>query len=192
MRSFVFVAILVVPALNFGCRPAAAPVAIGNTPISVNGVKSKDAPSGPSRPLNEMSWTSFDGNVSKLRDLKGKAVLLDFWATNCAPCIEEIPHLLALKEKYGDELVIVGMHVGDDEDRQNVPAFVDRLKITYPLAYPDDALTRFVFENNSAIPQTAVIDRNGVMIKKIVGFSSQIKNELDAAVEQAVQSKVAS
>lgn len=191
MRSIVFIAILFVFAFYLGCKPAAAPVAIGNTPISVNGVRSKDAPSGPARPLNEMSWTSFDGNVSKLKDLRGKAVLLDFWATNCPPCIEEIPHLLALKEKYGDELMIIGMHVGDDEDRESVPAFVDKLKITYPLAYPDDALTRFVFENNSAIPQTAVFDRNGILVRKIVGFNSQIKNELDIAVEQAVQSKIA-
>ncbi len=87
--------------------------------------------------------------------------------------------------------MIIGMHVGDDEDRESVPAFVDKLKITYPLAYPDDALTRFVFENNSAIPQTAVFDRNGILVRKIVGFNSQIKNELDIAVEQAVQSKIA-
>ena len=178
-------------AFQLECKPAAAPVAVGNKPISVNGVKSKDAPSGPARPLNEMSWTSFDGNVSKLKDFKGKAILLDFWATNCAPCIEEIPHLLALKQKYGDDLMVVGMHVGDDEDRQNIPAFVEKLKIAYPLAYPDDALTRYIFENESAIPQTAVIDRNGVLIKKVVGFNGQIKNELDSAVEQAVHTKTA-
>jgi thiol-disulfide isomerase/thioredoxin len=188
MRCIVLIAYFFVFAFQLGCRPAAAPVAIGNSPVSVNGVRSKDAPSGPAMPLSEMSWTNFDGNVSKVKDLKGKAVLLDFWATNCPPCIEEIPHLLALKEKYGDELVVVGMHVGDDEDRQKVPAFIDRLKITYPLAYPDDALTRFVFENNSAIPQTMVIDRNGAVVKKIVGFNKQIKNELDAAVEKAIHS----
>jgi thiol-disulfide isomerase/thioredoxin len=191
MRIFLLIVTLMILACHIACTPAAAPVAIGNKPISVNGVRSKDAPSGPALPMAEMSWTSFDGNVSKLKDLKGKAVLMDFWATNCPPCIEEIPHLLALKEKYGDDLVIIGMHVGDDEDRQNVPAFVDRLKITYSLAYPDDALTRYVFENESAIPQTAVIDRNGVMIKKIVGFNDKIRTELDAAVEKAVQSKAA-
>ena len=181
--------ILLITALSFsGCTPAAAPVAIGNKPLSVNGVRSKDAPDAPSRPLAEMSWTKFDGKVSKLKDLKGKAVVLDFWATNCPPCIEEIPHLKELRAKYGDDIEVVGLHVGDDEDRMQVPAFVERLNIDYSLGYPDDELTRFVFANESAIPQTAIFDRNGVMIKKIVGFNQQIKLQLDEAVAQAVTS----
>jgi len=168
----------------------APPVAIGNKPVSVNGVRSKDSQGVPSRPFTEMSWTSFEGGVSKLKDLRGKAVILDFWATNCPPCIEEIPHLQLLKAKYGDDLELIGLHVGDEEDRQQVPAFVEKLKITYPLADPDEALTNFIFETNSAIPQTAVFDRNGTMIKKIVGFSAAIKAELDEAVARAVNSSV--
>jgi len=184
-----FISILFITALACsGCTPSAAPVAIGNKPISVNGVKAKDAPDAPSRPLVEMSWTTFDGKVSKLKDLKGRAVVLDFWATNCPPCIEEIPHLKELRAKYGADIEVVGLHVGDDEDRVKVPAFVEKLKIDYQLAYPDDELTRFVFANESAIPQTAVFDRNGNMIKKIVGFNPQIKLQLDEAVAQAVNS----
>ncbi|MGH9947606.1 MAG: TlpA family protein disulfide reductase [Pyrinomonadaceae bacterium] len=183
--------LILTTAAQLACTPAAAPVAVGNKPISVNGVPSKDAPAGPSAPLSEMSWANFDGNVSKLKDLKGKVVLLDFWATNCPPCIEEIPHLMELKLKYGDDLVLIGLHVGDAEDRQKVRPFAEKLKITYPLAYPDDALTRFIFANESAIPQTAVIDRNGNMIKKIVGFNSRIKSELDEAVGQAIGTKAA-
>lgn len=190
MREFCTSVFALTALIYLGCTPAAAPVAIGNKPISVNGVKTKDAQGVPSRPLTEMSWTSFDGGVSKLKDLRGKAVILDFWATNCPPCIEEIPHLQELKVKYGDDLELVGLHVGDEEDRRQVPAFVEKLKITYPLADPDDALTNFIFETNSAIPQTAVFDRSGVMIKKIVGFNAVIKAELDEAVERAVKSSV--
>jgi thiol-disulfide isomerase/thioredoxin len=184
----VLIAVLVGSALFcFACTPAAAPVAIGNKPISVNGVKAKDAPGAPSRPLTEMSWTSFDGEVSKLKDHQGKAVILDFWATNCPPCIEEIPHLVELKARYGGDLELIGLHVGDDEYRQKVPAFVEKLKITYPLAYPDDALTNYIFETQSAIPQTAVFDRKGVLVRKIVGFNPTIKAELDEAVKRAVE-----
>ena len=191
MRS-VFLAFFTISVVfHLACTPAAAPVAIGNKPIAVNGIKTKDAPGVPSRPLTEMSWTSFDGGVSKLKDHNGKAVVLDFWATNCPPCIEEIPHLIELKARYGGDLELIGLHVGDDEDRQKVPAFVEKLKITYPLAYPDDALTNYVFETQSAIPQTAVFDRNGVMIRKIVGFSPAIKAELDEAVKRAVETPVA-
>ena len=191
MRSVFLAFSAISTVFHFACTPAAAPLAVGNKPIAVNGIKTKDASGVPSRPLAEMSWISFDGGVAKLKDHHGKAVVLDFWATNCPPCIEEIPHLIELKARYGDDLELIGLHVGDDEDRQKVPEFVEKLKITYPLAYPDDALTNYIFETQSAIPQTAVFDRNGVMIRKIVGFSPTIKGELDAAVKRAVETPVA-
>ncbi len=172
-----------------GCRPAAKPVAMSNRPASINDVRQADAPTAPSKPLSEMSWTDFDGRQQKLKDLEGKVVILDFWATNCPPCIEEIPHLNGLRAKYGDDLRIVGMHVGDDEDKLKVPEFVQRLKISYTLAYPEDALIRFIFATRDDIPQTAVFDRKGIMIKKIVGFSSDIAKELDSTVDLAVNSR---
>lgn len=174
---------------NLGCRPAAAPVAVGNKPVSVNDVPLKDAEPRPRKPVHEMSWTGFDGSIQKIKDLRGKAVVLDFWATYCPPCIEEIPHLKALKAKYGDDLVVVGLHVGGEEDKPKVPEFVERLKIDYPLAYPEDALTSFVFGQDTAIPQTAIFDREGKLVKKITGFNDQIRLELDKAVEQAVNGR---
>lgn len=172
-----------------GCRPAAAPVAVDKKPVSVNGVPAKDAQAQPMKPVAEMSWTGFEGNVQKLKDLNGKVVILDFWATYCPPCIEEIPHLMELQAKYGaDNLHIVGLHVGGEEDRPKVPEFVERLKITYPLAYPEDALSAYIFGQQTAIPQTAIFDRKGRMVKKIAGFDAAIKLELDTAVATAVAS----
>lgn len=169
-----------------GCRPAAAPVAVGEKPISINDVPMKDAPRQPLKPLAEMNWTTFDGNVQKLKDYQGKVVLMDFWATYCPPCIEEIPHLLELQAKYPNDLQVIGLHVGGAEDRPKVPEFVERLKMTYPLATPEDELSRFVFGDDSAIPQTAIFDRQGKFVKKIVGFNDQIKVELDQAIEQTI------
>ena len=178
---------LIAGVLLIGCRPAAAPVAVSNKPVSVNGVPARDAQANPTKPVAEMSWTTFDGNVQKLKDLNGKVVVLDFWATYCKPCIQEIPHLMELQAKHGKENVeIVGLHVGGDEDRPKVPEFVERLKITYPLAYPEDALSSFIFGQETAIPQTAVFDRKGKLTKKIIGFDPAIKTELDRAVAAAV------
>jgi len=190
MRSTTTHLLFLILAFQFACTPAAAPVAIGNKPVSVNGVRTNETRETSTVELGDMSWAGFRGDVTKLRDLRGRAVILDFWATNCPPCVEEIPHLLELKSKYGDELVIVGLHVGDEEDRSKVPAFVDKLKITYPLAYPDATLTDFIFQTNSGIPQTAVFDRDGVMIRKIVGFNGEIRFELDRAVERAIKSNM--
>ena len=180
-------AILIVCLILTGCRPAAAPVSIGNKPISVNGVAAKDAQARPMKPIAEMSWTGFEGNVQKLKDLNGKVVVLDFWATYCPPCIEEIPHLMDLQTRYGaDNLRVIGLHVGGEEDRPKVPEFVDRLKITYPLAYPEGALTSYIFGQETAIPQTAVFDRTGKLVKKIAGFDQRIKVELDDAIAAAI------
>ncbi len=178
------------------CRPAAAPVAISNKPVSVNDVPLQSQPMPPTKPIEEMTWavmdnkTAMQGSVFKLKDFEGKAVILDFWATYCKPCIEEIPHLKELQKKYGKEnLEVVGMHVGGEEDRPLVPAFVERLAIDYTLAIPEDELTRFIFGRETAIPQTVVFDRKGRLVKKIIGFDAQVKKELDAAVEQAINSK---
>ena len=95
--------------LSIGCRPAAAPVSISNKPVSVNDVPLTNQPLPPSKPIEEMTWAALDGatnqegGISKLKDFQGKVVILDFWATYCPPCIEEIPHLKALQAKYGKE-----------------------------------------------------------------------------------------
>jgi len=135
-----------------------------------------------------MSWTDSNEKVQKLSDLKGKAVILDFWATYCEPCKREIPHLNSLLAKHGNEnLHVVGLNVGGAEDRPKIPTFIQQTAIDYPIAFPEDDLTRFIFATRDDIPQTAVFDRKGVMVKKIIGFSPAIQEELDAAVETALR-----
>lgn len=171
------------------CRPAAAPVSVSNQPISINDRPTTNVPMPPSKPLADMSWTLEDQRVQKLGDLKGKAVILDFWATYCIPCREEIPHLNSLVAKYGgDNLIIVGLNVGGDEDRVKIPQFTKTTKIDYAIAFPESELSSFIFATRSEIPQTAVFDRNGAMITKIIGFGPTQKRELDEAVEKAIAS----
>lgn len=186
-----FYAIAVIGGLLFigsACRPAAGPISVGNKPVSVNDVPLNDAMGQPRRPVSEMSWTAFDGTVYKLKDFQGKVVILDFWATYCPPCIEGMKHLNSLQQKYGeDRLVVVGLHVGGDEDKPKIPEFIKRLSINYRLGYPEDDLTSFVFGQQSAIPQTAIFDAKGTLIKKLTGFNDSIKVEINQAVETALQ-----
>ena len=176
--------------LATACRPAAAPVSVSNDPVSINDRPTTGAQAAPSKPLAEMTWTNAQDNVQKLSDLKGKAVILDFWATYCPPCRLEIPHLNSLIAKYGaDNLHIVGLNVGGEDDRPEIPKFIATTKIDYPIAFPEDDLTRYIFAERDDIPQTVVVDRNGKMVTKIIGFSPEIQKELDAAVEQAVKSE---
>ena len=169
MKFFAFLLLPFVLA-SASCRPSAAPVSISDKPVSINGIRRTNLPMPPIKNIETLGWNTFSGEQEKLGGFKGKVVVLDFWATYCPPCLEEIPHLIELQKKHAD-LQIVGLHVGGDEDRPKVPMFVDKLKINYRLAYPEDALTQALLGDDNAIPQTLVFDRDGNLVKKITGFN---------------------
>ena len=167
------------------CRPAAAPVSISNKQATIKEVPQTNLPMPPVTNIENLGWDTFDGSRQTFGSLKGKVVVLDFWATFCPPCLEEIPHLVELQNKYQD-LQIVGLHVGGDEDKPKVPQFVEKLKINYLLAFPQDALTDALLGNDNAIPQTLIFNRDGKLVKKFVGFDEIVKLQLDQAVQDAI------
>jgi thiol-disulfide isomerase/thioredoxin len=188
MKTFYF-ALFTSCFLTFSaCRPAAAPVSVSNKPVSINNIPQTNLPLPPKN-VGNAGWTLFNGQRQKLSDYRGKVVVLDFWATYCPPCLEEIPHLNQLKNKYGADLQIVGLHVGGEEDKVRVPEFVEKLKIQYDLAYPEDELSSVLMGTESAIPQTFVFDRNGNLMKKVIGFDNFIKAELDTVIENAFNAR---
>lgn len=169
-----------------GCRPPAAPIAVSEKPISINNVPQTNLPFPPTTNIENLGWKTFDGKQQKFAELKGKVVVLDFWATYCPPCIEAIPHLVNLQDKYGsDNFQIVGLNVGGEEDAAKVPAFVEKFKMNYIVALPDDELANLLMAGNSAIPQTFVFDRGGKLLQKFVGYDLKVKNDLEKAIEQA-------
>lgn len=180
--------------LAMACKPAAAPTNIASRPSSVNGIPIETFP--PNKPIDQMSWvildaeTNRDKEIQKLRDFRGKVLILDFWATYCPPCIEEIPYLKELQRKYGqDKLQIIGLHVGGKDDRPNVPDFHRKLNIDYPIATPEEELVRFVFGPNSEIPQTAIFDKDGRFVKKFIGFDESKKQEIERTLERLMSEK---
>jgi thiol-disulfide isomerase/thioredoxin len=179
MRGLRFL-LLPIAVFLISCRPAAAPVSISNRPTTVNDVPVK-------KPLGELTWAGADGKQMSLNDLQGKAVILDFWATYCPPCRDEIPHLNALHAKYQESgLKVIGLNSGGPDDRPKIPAFLRETPIDYDMAFPEDDLITSVFAGDDRIPQTLVINRKGQIVKKIVGFNEQIKEELNAAVRAAI------
>ena len=174
------IALLFVGSVTSACHPAAAPVSISNRPVSIN-----DAPV--KKPLREMTWTGNDGKPVGLNDLVGKVVILDFWATYCPPCRDEIPHLNAIHAKFADSgVIVVGLNSGGPDDKPKIPEFLRQTPINYQLAFPDNDLEAYIFADDDRIPQTIVIDRSGRVVKRIVGFDEQIKKDLDNAVEAAI------
>ena len=189
MRNIYICFLIFASVFAISCNPA-EPVSISEQPIGKNRFPTTNMPMPPSQPIEKLGWRIFDGDNEKLGDYKGKVVVLDFWATYCPPCIEEIPHLKQLQAKYGEKgFQIIGLHVGGPEDEANVPAFIKRLEIDYPLATPQDELTYALLGNDNRIPQTLVFDREGKLVKQFVSYDEEIKKQLDETIEETVNSK---
>ncbi len=128
------------------------------------------------------------GKPVKLSDYRGKAVVLDFWATWCGPCKVEIPWFIEFQQKYKDRgLVVIGVASGD-EGWDVVKPFANQMKINYPIVLGNDA-TADLYGGIEALPTTFIIDREGRVAKLHIGLASKedfqnaIEKVLDAAPE---------
>jgi cytochrome c-type biogenesis protein len=184
MNRAILILIAFAAVFSYGCTNAAAPVAVSNRPVSINDVRQPDVPT---KAVADMKWTGMDGTTQRIADHSGKVLILDFWATYCPPCIEETPHLNSLREKYGpDKLEVIGLNVGGDDDRPKIPDFIKNQKIGYPIAFPEDALLNYISGDDDRIPQTAVFNKKGDLVLKVVGYDPAVKGQIDIAVESAI------
>ncbi len=109
---------------------------------------------------------TLDGRTLRLSELRGRRVILDFWATWCPPCVKEIPHFIQLRKDLSEsDLVIVGI---SKEDEPTLREFVKRKGINYPIGSADDLPAPY--KDVSAIPTTFFIDRRGVIQEVLVGY----------------------
>src|SRR5687768_15592202 len=157
-------------------------------PVATAHGSSTTAPDGVAV-VNASTWTTLDGRRARGSDFQGKVLVLDFWATYCPPCRDEIPHLMDLQRRYGPQgLEVVGLNVGGPDDRPKMPAFIEEFGIRYTLGYPDEQMSELFFADNTAIPQTYVYDRKGRLVKRFVGFDKQT---MPVEIERAVQTALA-
>ena len=118
------------------------------------------------------SFTDRAGGRQVLADHHGRLVLLNFWATWCAPCVEEMPSLDRLQGLRGDVLEVVAVSV-DHGEPETIDRFFDRLGIGHLAVYQDrgGALSR-AFDVR-AYPSTFLIDRNGQVIAALPGMAAE-------------------
>jgi len=139
------------------------------------------------RPAGRGGWTLDNNQRAQLADYKGKVVVLDFYATWCEPCRAETPRLVELQRQYAAQgLQVIGLNVGGQDDREQVPAYAKQFGIQYPLAFPDDDLADGYLADNQNIPQAFVFDRNGNLLKRFVGYSEPGGQEMERIVKGAL------
>lgn len=134
-------------------------------------------------PAGDFTLQGFDGESITLSELRGKVVVLNFWSSWCAPCVEEAQVLEKVSRKYTDKnVVVVGANVWNEE--QEARNFLDEQGITYPNGRTDTALAAEY--GLTGIPETFVIDANGILVRRWLGPLSE--QELGGLIDAALPS----
>jgi peroxiredoxin len=170
-----------------GSDPPPNPAGADEPPPFKNPLQNKQAPA--------FTLKDTDGKKVSLADYKGKAVVLDFWATWCAPCKVEIPWLAKLHDQYANQgLVVLGISEDDlslddkaalFKEKREIAESATKLGINYPVLI-DDAKVADPYGGVDALPTTFYVDRNGKVVAATIGLVD--RDEIEANIKKALGS----
>lgn len=131
----------------------------------------------------DFTLRDISGNKVRLSGLRGKVVLVEFWAVWCPPCIESVPLLKTVYEKYKDKgFVLLGISVDRGADRQSKAAeFIKEKAATYPVLFDDGRVSAAY--GVSSIPMSFMINRRGDIVKKRIGFAPGMIEDISREIE---------
>ncbi len=150
--------------------------------------------SGPTHPLGmahgapapDFTLDSLEGQSMRLSDLRGKAVLLNFWATWCGPCKIEMPWFIELQKQYGPQgLQIVGVAM-DDSSKEDIAKFAKEMGVNYPVLLGKEAVGD-AYGGVPALPESFFIGRDGKIVDKIIGLKG--RGEIEESIRKALDTQ---
>ena len=152
---------------------------------SATAMKGKVAP--------DFSLVTLEGKPAKLSDFRGKAVLLNFWATWCEPCKIEMPWFVDFQKQYGPQgLQIVGVAM-DDADTKDIAKFAQDMHVDYPILVGKDDERESIanaYGGVQFLPETLYLDRDGKILNKMFGLVN--RSEIEDNIKKAMASGNAS
>src|SRR6201997_1406375 len=174
--ALVVVAVIAAAMLYFGFHMARRP--------------GSDAPAilGKTTPAPDFTLEKLNGGNLKLSDLRGKAVLLNFWATWFGPCKIETPWLVEMQNQYGNQgLQVVGVAM-DDSGKDEISKFAKDMGVNYPVLLGKEAVGD-EYGGVPALPESFFIGRDGKIVDRIIGLKG--KAEIEDAIKKALKTEAA-
>ncbi|MBL8323914.1 MAG: TlpA family protein disulfide reductase [Rubrivivax sp.] len=139
----------------------------------------------PSMPAPDFTLKSAEGGNLRLAELRGRVVLVNFWATWCGPCKIEMPHLNRIYEKYKSAgFVLLGVNI--DEDPRQAAALATRMGLKFPVLFDTDKAVSRRYALDS-MPGTVLIDRDGKVRHVHKGYREGVEATYDAQVRALVK-----
>ena len=131
----------------------------------------------------DFTLTSLDGKTVRLSDFRGKAVLLNFWATWCEPCKIEMPWFVEMQKQYGDQgLQILGVAM-DDASPKDISQFAKEMGVNYPIVIGRDSVGD-AYGGVQFLPATFYIGRDGKVVNKVFGLKG--RGEIQDSIKKAL------
>jgi len=150
-------------------------VLIVATPLILLSLKERESTSKPEkssvregRAAPDFTFPDLDGKKVSLSDFKNRVVFVNIWATWCPPCVEEMPSIERLHNRFkGDQFQILAVSI-DAKGRDVVVPFMKKLNLTFPVLLDPEEKIRTLY-GLTGVPESFVIDRQGIVVKKVIG-----------------------
>jgi len=139
---------------------------------------------GPQR-APDFAVSDLQGRTVRLSALRGKVVVLNLWATWCAPCVEEMPSMDKLWTRFRDRDFVLLAVSQDEEGRRTVEPFVAKMHLSFPIFLDPEHQVGDRF-GVWGYPETFVIDRNGYVVERVIGPRDWASSEATAALEALI------
>lgn len=159
-----------------GQEAASMAGSMGDMPGMGANLRGKTAPSFTLQDIN--------GKKVSLKDYKGRPVIINFWATYCLPCKEEMPWFEEFAGRYKDQgLVVLGVDQDEDMPTAQVALAAKRTGVTYPILMPDKHIAK-TYELGDYLPETFYVSKDGSIVEQSIGTPT--KDEMEANIRKAI------